>query len=155
MITMGLPQDPQVLAAIGKIALRHGQLDYSMKMTIKTLADLPIAEAIDGTQKQGSRTLRERVRHLARKRIGESAAMVRLDAILERARRATERRNTLLHGLWAHELDGVPVIRDSGIEFGPIPTVSELEAVADELATIAKDLTFARLDGFLHEALTN
>lgn len=155
MIRMALPQDTGVLAAIGKIALRHGQLDYSLKMAVKTLANLPIDEAINGTQRQGSRDLRERVRRLAKKRIGESGALVRLDAILERARRTTERRNELLHGLWAHELDGDPVLRTDGTEFGPVPTIVELEALADELEAVAKDLTFARLDGFLHEALAN
>jgi hypothetical protein len=155
MIYMGLPEDPLVLAAIGKIALRHGQLDYSLKMAVKTLTNTTIPEAIDATERQSSRDLRERIRRLARKRVGEDDALVRLDALLERARRATDRRNELLHGLWAQELDGGSVIRARGIEFEPIPTVKDLEAVADALAQIAKDLNFARLDGFLRDALAN
>jgi hypothetical protein len=35
MIYPGLPDDQQVLAAVGKIALRHGQLDYALKMTVR------------------------------------------------------------------------------------------------------------------------
>jgi hypothetical protein len=155
MIYLGLPEDPLVLAAIGKIALRHGQLDYHLKMTVRTLTDTTIPEAIDATERQSSRDLRERVRRLARMRIGEGGALVQLDALLERARRVTARRNELLHGLWAQELDGGPVMRAHGLEFGPIPTVQDLEAVADALAQIAKDLRFARLDGFLRDALAN
>jgi hypothetical protein len=34
MIYPGLPDDQRVLAAIGKIALRHGQLDYALKMAV-------------------------------------------------------------------------------------------------------------------------
>jgi hypothetical protein len=44
-------------------------------------------------------------------------------------------------------------MRTRGREFGPIPTVAELEAVADDLAQIAKDLNLARLDGFLRDAI--
>ena len=28
MISLGLPKDPAVLVAIGKLAIRHGQLDH-------------------------------------------------------------------------------------------------------------------------------
>jgi hypothetical protein len=155
MIYPGLPDDHQVLAGIGKIALRHGQLDYGLKMAVRSLAGITIREAIDATARQSSRELRDRVRRLARKRFGEGDVLVRLDAILERSRRATESRNELLHGLWAIELDGGPVMRTHGHEFRPIPPVAELEAVADDLAQIAKDLNFARLEGFLRDALSN
>jgi hypothetical protein len=153
MIYPGLPDDQQVLAAIGKIALRHGQLDYALKMAVRSLTGVSIDEALDATERQLSRELRDRVRRLAKKRFCEGDVLVRLDAILNRAQRATQRRNELLHGLWAYELDGGPVMRTRGREFGPIPTVAALEAVADDLAQIAKDLTFARLDGFLRNAL--
>ena|SRR6516165_1337930 len=155
MIYMGIPEEKRVLEAIGKIALRHGQLDYSMKMAVRTLSRVTIDEAIDATERQSSRELRERVRRLARKRIGDGEAFVRLEAILERARRATDRRNELLHGLWAQELDGDPVVRSSGRAFGPIPSAEELETLADTLAEIGKTLTIARLDGFLREALAS
>jgi hypothetical protein len=154
MIYMGLPDDPQVLAAIGRIAIRHGQLYYHLKMTVRSLSGVTIDEAIDATERQGSRELRVRVRKLARKRLGESEALVRLDALLGRAARATERRNKLLHGLWAQELDGDAVLRTEGREFKPIPSVADLNVVADELAQIAKDLLLARLDGFLRDALS-
>ncbi len=72
MIFMGLPGDAAVLAAIGKIALRHGQLDYSLKMTIKTLAGTTIREAVDATERQSSRDLRERIRRLAASELGRA-----------------------------------------------------------------------------------
>src|SRR5580658_7924268 len=98
MIYPDLPEDQQVLAAIGKIALRHGQLDYALKMALKSLTGVTIRKALDATARQSSRELRERVRRLTRKRFGEGDVLVRLDAILERSRQATEKRNELLHG---------------------------------------------------------
>jgi hypothetical protein len=155
MIFPGLPEDQQVLAAIGKIALRHGQLDYALKMAVRSLAGITTREAIDATARQSSRELRDRVRRLARKRFGEGEVLVRLDAVLERSRQATEKRNELLHGLWGTELDGGPVMRTHGHEFRAIPSTAEIEAAADDLAQVAKDLNFARLEGFLRDALSN
>ena len=150
----GLPKDEATLAAIGKIALRHGQLDYAFKMTVRTLAGVSHDEAVAATAMQGSRELRRRVRNLARKRFGDADVLVRLDALLERARRATDRRNALLHGLWAKEMDGGPVFREHDKDdFGPVPSVTELEALADDLNRIAYDLHTARLEGFIHEAM--
>jgi hypothetical protein len=73
---------------------------------------------------------------------------------LERARRATEKRNDLLHSLWAVELDVGAVMQTEDDQFGPVPPLQELEAVADEILSVAKDLRDARLDGgFLQHAL--
>ena len=58
MIYPGLPDDQQVLAAIGKIALRHGQLDYVLKMAVRSLTGVSIDEALDATERQLSRELR-------------------------------------------------------------------------------------------------
>jgi hypothetical protein len=148
MIHMGYPGDP-ILVAIGKIAIRHGQLDYSLKMTVRALAGISITEAVDATHRQSSSALRDRVHKLARKRFGESVTLVRLDALLMRARRATDKRNELLHALWAHELDGDPVMRSEGMAFRPIPTVQELEEVAGEMARITDQIMEARIHGFL------
>ena len=71
MIIMAYPEEP-FLVAIGKIAIRHGQLDYSLKMTVRTLAGISITEAVDATDRQSSSALRDRVHKLARKRFGES-----------------------------------------------------------------------------------
>src|ERR1700730_9932914 len=154
MIYLHIPEDPTVIGAVGRIALRHGQLDYILRMTIKTLGGLSIQDALDATARLGSRELRERIRKLARQRLGEGAPLLRLEAILQRAAKATDRRNHLLHTLWANELDGAPVIRDEDSHtFRTIPTAEELDAVANLLAGITAELNTARLDGFLSEAL--
>jgi transposase len=57
MIHMGYPGDP-ILVAIGKIAIRHGQLDYSLKMTVRTLAGISIIEAVDATERPDHRAQR-------------------------------------------------------------------------------------------------
>jgi hypothetical protein len=55
--------------------------------------------------------------------------------------------------LWAYELDGSPVIRNSDHTFGPTPSPTELNVIAEELFTITTDLNKERLEGFLKKAL--
>jgi hypothetical protein len=97
-------------------------------MTIKTLADLRPNEALDATAYDGSRQLRERIRKLAHQRLGEGQPLLKLQAILERCRRATDRRNDLMHGIWAQEVDGQPMRRGSDNSWYPLPTVTDLKA---------------------------
>jgi len=153
MIYPSVP-DKDVVAAVGRIAIQHGLLDYILRMTIKTLGGLTIQDALDATARLGSRELRERVRKLARQRLGEGPALFRLEAILHRAAKATNKRNALLHALWARKLDGDAVIRDEDSHtFRAIPKPEELHEIAVMIEAIAKELNSARLEGFLAEAL--
>jgi hypothetical protein len=151
--TLRIPDDPAILAAVGKVALRHGQLDHVLRMTVKIILQLSRREALDATARQGSWELRARVRKLAKQKIGEGEAFVHLDALLERSRRATDRRNEFLHRVWAYGEDGNPIIHDDDHRSQPIPSVEDLEAVATEFAHVAFELNEARLNGFLREAL--
>jgi hypothetical protein len=152
MVLMGLPNDDAVLAAVGKIAIRHGQLDHSLKMLIKGLAGVKPEEAERATERLSARELRQRARKLAVRRFGEGATLVRLDALLEQCRVATDKRNDVLHSLWGLELDGPAVMR-RGETMAEIPTAAELEVVAQEIHHIAHILHQERLEGFLKEAL--
>jgi hypothetical protein len=82
MIYFKLPDDPALLAAVAKVAVRHGQLDYVLRMAVKSIERLTIRQGLDATERQGSAALRERVRKLARKKLGEGRALVLLDAML-------------------------------------------------------------------------
>lgn len=153
MMYPSVPDDPGLLAALGTVALRHAHLEHVLRMTIKTLANVSIEEALDATAFEGSRTLRERIRKLARRRLGEGPALVKLEALLERARRATEERNDLLHSPWAQILDGDMQIRTLDHGWKPLPTVAELGELEVELASLVKELNDARLRGYIFEAL--
>jgi hypothetical protein len=80
--------------------------------------------------------------------------LVRLQAILTDCKRFTDKRNDLIHGLWAQELDGDAHIRDSHGNTRPIPTTTELRDLARELAELTGRLNTERLEGFLSQALS-
>jgi len=153
MKTFHVPSDKNLLAVFGEVSLRHEHLNYILRMTIKTLANLQREEAIDATAYNGSYQLRERIRKLGRQRLGEGEPLLKLEALIERCRRATDKRNELMHGIWAKELDGEILRRDKDHSWHQLPTIDELQVLANELKQLMETLNEARLDGFLSEAL--
>jgi hypothetical protein len=154
MMMFHIPQNPALLAAFGEVTLRHEHLSHILRMTIKTLAGLEVTEALDATAFDGAASLRDRVRKLAKQKLGEGQALLKVHALLERCRRATERRNEYVHSVWAQELDGEAKRRGERHEWLPIPTIPELQSLSQELLSLTKELNEARLEGFLHKALT-
>jgi len=153
MIRFHVPEDQQLLAVLGEISLRHEHLNHVLKMTIKTIVGLTPEQAIDATKYDGSRTLRDRIRKLARKKLGEGEALLKLQALLTRANRLTDKRNELTHGLWAEELDGDPGVIGAPGELLPIPSYEVLLNLANELKILTEEINGERLEGFLKNAL--
>jgi hypothetical protein len=153
MITFGVPDDERVLAAVGRVAIRHGQMDYALRMVVKTLTGVPVEIALAATEKVTSGPLRDRIEKLAKRRLGDGPAFVKLQALLADSRRLTDRRNELLHGLWAVNEEGEHLIRSDGERWTKIPRPPELEQLADDIFNLIAKLNGARLEGFLDQAL--
>jgi hypothetical protein len=77
-----VPEDPDLLRALATVGIRHTHLDHMLRMTIKTLTNVTPREALDATSVTGSAALRKRIWKLAKTRIGDGTALVRLEALL-------------------------------------------------------------------------
>lgn len=155
MVMFHVPEDQELLAAFGEVALRHEHMNHILKMTIKSLAGLTPAEALAATEYEGSSQLRERIKKIARKRLGEGTPLLKLQAILANSQKLTEKRNDLVHGLWAQELDGEAHVRDAFGNTRPLPTAQELRALGKEIEQLTNHLNEERLEGFLKQALSD
>ena len=153
MMTFHVPEDQDLLVTLGIITLRHSHLHHILRMTVKTLAEVSVEQALDATARQGSAELRQRIRKLAKMRLGEGNALIQLQALLERCRRVTEWRNDLVHSIWAQELDGDAKVRTEDHKWKPIPTIDELNALSTELLSLTDELSNARSEGFLAQAI--
>jgi hypothetical protein len=153
MMRFHVPDDKDLLAAFGELTLRHEHLTHILRMTIKTLAELEITEALDATAYDGATRLRDRIKTLARQRLGEGVSLLKLQALLEQCRRVSERRNDFIHSIWGKELDGEAFRQSSDHSWLPIPTVVELKSLGGEIEVLTNTLNTARLEGFLSEAL--
>jgi hypothetical protein len=150
-----IPDDPDLLAAIGLVAIRHGFLDLILKRTVKTLAGLTLDEADRALAYESSSNVRDLIRRIATRTLGKaSVPVLKLRAILTECERVTLQRNRLMHDVWTQVLDGDPML------FGvhgpaPLPSVAELNKLADEIFALANTLNAARMHagGFLFDAL--
>jgi len=79
--------------------------------------------------------LRERVKKLAKQKLGEGPALIQFHALLYRARLATEERNEILHSFWGTEQVNV-VIRDRHNLYKKAPTLTELNKLASDLEAL-------------------
>ena len=149
------PRDDKVLAEIGKITLRHNHLDYMLKMLIKTFTDVTIDEVVNATKYEGSRTLRERIKKLGKARLGEGKALILLQSLMEKCGRATDKRNELVHSIWAYELDGEHHIQQADNTWKPSPKIEELTSLLQDLQSLISEISFARIEGgFIFTGLT-
>lgn len=154
MVMLHVPDNKELLSALGEVTLRHEHMNHILKMTIKSLSNITPAEAIAATKYESSSQLRRRINKLARKRLGEGQALLKLQAILANCEKLTEKRNALVHGIWAQELDGDAHVRNAYGNMLPIPTVQELVDLAKEIESHTNNLNFERLEGFLKKELT-
>ncbi|MDA0656741.1 MAG: hypothetical protein O2912_10075 [Proteobacteria bacterium] len=155
MMIFSVPNDPKVLSSIAKVTLRHSQLEYVLRMTIKSITGIEIQQALDATSREGAASLRKRILRLAKKKIGDGKEYLLMQALLKRCQRVSERRNDLTHNVWGAEIDGDHKIRSENHEWIPIPTAENLEALAQEIFHLMNELNKARFDGgFLHTALS-
>ena len=152
-MTFAVPVEPDYLAFVGGIAIKHAHLDHILRMMVKTLADVSVDEALNATEFEGSRQLRERVNKLAKKRLGEGKPLVRFQDMIYRCKQATDKRNELLHSIFAKELDGEIQFRRRDRSWEDPPSIDWLSRLYDEIHNLVLELNTARLDGFLHEAL--
>lgn len=153
IVTLDIPKDPQLLAAVGTVTLRHSQMDHMLRMTIKSLTGKRLLVAMDETAFLGSATLRKRIYSLAESRLGEGEELRRLQSLLARCESATMKRNRLVHDVWFRDPNAETLRRTDGSRETEVPTVPMLDALARELEQLASELNTARRKGFLAKAL--
>lgn len=152
-IFFSLPEDKNMQAALGVLVIRHGHLEYILRMTIKSLCDLSIHDALTDTNKHGAAKLRIRIEKEAKNRLGQCTALEKLLKWLKRSWKASDERNLYVHSVWARELDGPLQIQSEDYSWRPLPTVPELEKLSNEIKSITEELNEDRLYGSLFEAI--
>ena len=153
-MVLHIPDDPEWLRAFGRVAIAHAHLDYSLRMLIRTLAGVTTKEALDATVRESSSMLRDRARRLARTRLGEGPTLLRVQAILERCKRVTDRRNDLLHGLIGRDgEDCKAAMLKADHTWEPLPPINSVEELVTTIVELTDELNLARTGGWLADEL--
>ena len=90
---------------------------------------------------------------MAKDRLGDGPPFIELEAILYLAEKAAEDRNKLIHSDWVLDEDGNPVVQDPLKGLLPVPTVKQLEELADQIERVYLVLNTSRLQGSLRKAI--
>lgn len=150
-VLLVLPDDVELLKAAGRVAFAHGQLELALQMTVKTLAGISVREALDATDTMKAYELREKIKKLFRQKTKNEVSKSKLDALLNKAKRLSERRNKFIHRPWAKNAQGEWVVKDEEHEWGPPPSVEELNLLASDISQAMNEFNDARLRGFVKE----
>jgi hypothetical protein len=152
-VHFSVPENTDLLIEMGTVGVWHSHLDYVLKMFIKSLTGVTIDEVRTATNFHGSAKLRTRIYKIARKRIRDDAAMIRVESLLERCRVVTERRNALVHGIYAQDRDGEPIMSGSDWSWKDLPTPDELKALSTDIKRLIDEINDFRLHGKLSAAM--
>ncbi len=144
--------DAETLASLGRVAIRHSQMDDQLKMTIKTMLNLAPEEARIEYLRTSAEGLRKRVEALAKAMVDDGTVQ-KLCEMTERCEILSDARNDVIHGLWGRELDGAHVVAAPDGSTNPAPTPIAMNDLARRIHEHRKRLTHDRLAGYLHEAL--
>ena len=150
-----MPVDEQLLAAIGRVTIRHGFLDWTLNRTIKTLTGIKPNQADYVLGGEGSASLRRKVRTIAAIRFGKgSETYKKLKKIIDACDKVTSRRNDFVHSVWV-EVEGNASLLDLRTRNRkPLPKVNEIDSLAKQIHELAERLNEARAKkGFVAVAL--
>ena len=150
-----VPKDPELLGAVGKVAIHNTHLEMELKMWVKTLAGIRPDEARRALQYMPISQIRKLVVKLSKKRISDEAARLRIRALIQRAAELSEIRNSLLHGYWAREMQNNDEfwLVQAGETAIPAPTTNDVQKLADEMVELWNTLNHERNHGFVRIAL--
>lgn len=145
--------DDERARAIGALCVRHAQLDRMLRMTIKSITQADLGAVLQELVGDGSAKLRGKITKAAKKTLG-GFALVALVDVLDRCEQVTKQRNQIIHGFIAipDGGDALCLITEDDRAL-PVPTAQAVTALAQEVYGLAKELNFARRNGFLQEAM--
>lgn len=132
--------DDALLAELGRVTLRHAQLEHALKLTLKRMFGISLNDRgyYDRVGKLMSRDLRDKISEAVDARLGQRSIQAQsLRQMLPAAERLTSRRNRVAHGNWVIKADGQTLIRDRARSY-PIPTAADLRELADGIYALAQ-----------------
>jgi hypothetical protein len=154
MHILAMPQHPGLLEALGRLAVAHTHLELILQYTVKTVAGVSIIDALDATSGQRTSDVRRRIKKLFVQKKPPESEVVKLDALLNRARPLSKQRNDFLHSAWSQTEAGEAVRKGEDHRWVPAPSKEEVDTVTIKIMELATEINNARLHGFINEVVT-
>jgi hypothetical protein len=153
MHRLTVPNQPQVLEALGHLAIAHMHLERILRYTVNTLSGTSGTKSLDPSRSKPIAELRKKVKKRFKKHHPSAAETYRLDELLEKARLLSEQRNAYLHRAWSETQAGQALLIGEGLQVEAAPSVAAVERVASEMLALGKKINYARRYGFIHDVV--
>jgi hypothetical protein len=153
MHRLTVPNRPQLLEALGRLAIAHTHLERILRYTVKTLSGLSGPNSLDPTRRKSIAELRKKIKKRFKKHHSSPEETYRLDELLEKARLLSEKRNSYLHRAWSETQAGQALLYGEGLQLEAAPSEAAVERVVSEILALGKKINYARRYGFIHEVV--
>ena len=153
MHRLTVPNRPDLLQAVGSLAIAHTHLERILKYTVKTLSGLSGPQSLDPTKRKSISFLRKKIKKLFKKSHPSAAENGRLDELLEKAKLLSEKRNSYLHRAWSETLEGQAILLGEGLQSEAAPAEAAIERVTSDILALVKKINHARRHGFIHDVM--
>ncbi|HTG14289.1 MAG TPA: hypothetical protein VK747_03380, partial [Blastocatellia bacterium] len=150
MHSLNVPNRPQLLEALGRLAIAHTHLERILRYTVKSLSGLSSPKGLDPTRRKPVSDLRKRIKKRFKKHNPSAAETYRLDELLEKAKLLSGKRNSYMHRAWSETEAGQAILHGEDLQLGAAPSEAVIERVASEILALGKKINDARLHGFIH-----
>ena len=147
-----MPTDEIYHAAVGKVALAHGHLELVQRFLVRALAGVDMRLALDSTEGSRISDVQTTVKRLAKERQLPEYVMVRLRALLNKAKMLSGERNKLVHRAVQMDKEGRIVQKRGDQTWGPAPSEADLDKLSKEMLQLSKEINEERLTGFIRNA---
>lgn len=148
-----IPTEPRLNEALGCLAIAHTHLELILRYCVKTIASQTIRQGLDATEGERISDLRTRIKRLFKERKATALEKNTLDALLGRAKRLSEKRNSYVHRAWSQTGAGKIIRKDEQHQWGAAPTEDEIMHAAREITQLVKEINTERLHGFIREVV--
>jgi hypothetical protein len=153
MHSLNVPNRPQLLEALGRLAVAHTHLELILRYTVKSLSGLSGSKSLDLTRRKSISDLRKRIKKRFKKHNPSAAEASRLDEILEKAKLLSGKRNSYMHRAWSETEAGQTVLQGEDLELGAAPSEAVIERITSEILVLGRKINDARLHGFIHDVV--
>lgn len=155
-IPFRLPQESDLQAAVGRVAMAHASLEFLLRLTIKSITGEPFGESLFSTRRKMSKWLRDRVLRVAKEQQIGQVATEKLAEMGARIGELSDERNHVLHRQWLETCDGKIMVSgdDDKLRRLDVPAeIQRLDSLTGRLWNMTQEINQTRRKGWLKDAI--
>ncbi|HYM88154.1 MAG TPA: hypothetical protein VES92_03475 [Nitrospiraceae bacterium] len=153
MQRLTVPNRPQLLEALGRLAIAHMHLEGVLRYSVKTLSGVSDPKTLDPTRRKPISALRKKIKKRFKKHDPTAAEIYRLDELLEKAKLLSGKGNSYLYRAWSETEAGQVVLHEEVLDLRTAPPEAAIQRVVSEILALGKQINDAHLHGFIHDVV--